>query len=210
MRLPYDRTKRLLDLVVAVPALVLTLPVQAVLAAAVAVELGRPVLFRQVRPGRDGELFELVKFRTMLPVDPAQGLTDDRARLTRFGRLLRSTSLDELPTLVNVVRGEMSLVGPRPLLVQYLDRYDQRQARRHDVLPGLTGLAQVAGRNALSWDRKLELDVQYVERRSLRLDLTILVATAATVLRRQGVNAPGEVTMPEFRGSGSGTGAEAA
>jgi lipopolysaccharide/colanic/teichoic acid biosynthesis glycosyltransferase len=197
----YDRAKRLVDLAVAVPALVVSLPLQAVLAAAVAARLGRPVLFRQVRPGRHGRPFELVKFRTMLPPDPARALADDRSRLTPFGRALRSTSLDELPTLWNVVRGDLSLVGPRPLLVEYLGRYDERQARRHEVLPGLTGLAQVAGRNSLSWQRKLELDVEYVERRSLKLDLAILVATVATVLRREGVSAPGAATMPEFLGN---------
>jgi lipopolysaccharide/colanic/teichoic acid biosynthesis glycosyltransferase len=199
----YDVTKRLVDLAVALPALVVSLPLQAALAAAVAVKLGRPVLFRQVRPGLHGRPFELVKFRTMLPLDASRGLSDDRSRLTPFGRALRSTSLDELPTLWNIVRGDLSLVGPRPLLVEYLDRYDGQQARRHEVLPGLTGLAQVAGRNSLSWERKLELDVEYVDRRSMRLDLTILVATVATVLRREGVNAPGDVTMPEFLGNAS-------
>jgi lipopolysaccharide/colanic/teichoic acid biosynthesis glycosyltransferase len=197
----YERSKRLLDLAVALPALVVSLPLQAAVAAAVAVKLGRPVLFRQVRPGLHGKPFELVKFRTMLPLDPARGLTSDGARLNSFGRALRSTSLDELPTLWNIVRGDLSLVGPRPLLVQYLPLYDERQARRHEVVPGLTGLAQVAGRNALSWERKLELDVEYVERRSLRLDLAILMATVGTVLRRQGISAPGDVTMPEFSGN---------
>lgn len=201
MRHGYELTKRLLDVTLALPTLVVSLPLQAVIAGAVAVKLGRPVLFRQVRPGLNGEPFELVKFRTMLPLDPVGGPTDDRERLTPFGRALRSTSLDELPTLWNVVRGDLSLVGPRPLLVQYLSLYDERQARRHEVVPGLTGLAQVAGRNALSWPRKLELDVEYVERRSLRLDLTILAATVGAVLLRRGISAPGDATMPVFEGN---------
>ncbi len=197
----YNRTKRLIDLAVVIPAAVASLPLQAALAVAVAVKLGRPVLFTQDRPGLHGEAFRLVKFRTMLSPDPARGLTDDRSRLTPFGHALRSTSLDELPTLWNILRGDMSLVGPRPLLVQYLNLYSEEQARRHEVVPGLTGLAQVAGRNSLSWERKLQLDVEYVDRRSLKLDFAILVATVATVLRRQGVSAPGDVTMPEFSGS---------
>ena len=150
----YYRTKRFIDLAVAIPATILSLPVQAAVAAAVAAKLGRPVLFKQIRPGLHGQPFELVKFRTMLMADPARGLIDDESRLTPFGRALRATSLDELPTLWNIVRGELSLVGPRPLLVQYLDLYSDEQSRRHEVLPGLTGLAQIAGRNSLSWERK--------------------------------------------------------
>jgi lipopolysaccharide/colanic/teichoic acid biosynthesis glycosyltransferase len=197
----YNRMKRIIDLSMAIPAAILSLPLQAALAAAVAVKLGRPVLFKQIRPGLHGKPFVLVKFRTMLPREPALGRTDDSSRLTPFGRGLRSTSLDELPTLWNVVRGDVSLVGPRPLLVQYVDLYSDEQARRHDVLPGLTGLAQVAGRNSLSWERKLQLDVEYVDRRSLKLDIAILVATVAAVLSRRGVSAPGNATMPEFVGN---------
>lgn len=192
------RSKRMLDLVIAVPGLVLSLPVQALIAAAVAARLGRPVLFRQTRPGRHGRPFQIVKFRSMRPLDPSAGLVDDESRLTPFGRVLRSTSLDELPALWNVVRGDMSLVGPRPLLMQYLDRYSPEQACRHDVPPGLTGLAQVAGRNAVSWEERLALDVQYVRSRSLRLDLRILVDTVGLVLRRTGISADGAATMPEF------------
>lgn len=195
------RLKRLLDLSLAIPALVLSLPIQAAVAAAVALRLGRPVIFRQTRPGQYGRPFEILKFRSMRPVNPAQGLVDDASRITPFGRALRSSSLDELPALWNVVRGDMSLVGPRPLLPQYLERYTCEQARRHDVQPGLTGLAQVAGRNSLSWDERLRLDVEYVASRSLGLDLRILARTVGLVLRRTGVSATGAVTMPEFLGS---------
>lgn len=198
--------KRLFDLAVAVPALVVSAPVQAVVAGLVAARLGRPVLFRQVRPGLHGEPFTLVKFRTMRPADPGRGVDDDASRLTPFGAFLRSTSLDELPTLVNVVRGEMSLVGPRPLLVEYLPRYSPEQARRHDVRPGLTGLAQVSGRNALSWEERLALDVEYVERRCARLDLAILWRTLFAVVRREGISARGHATMAEFMGSPSSRG----
>jgi len=193
--------KRVLDLAVATPALVLSLPVQAVVAAAVRWRLGSPVLFRQQRPGLHGQVFTMRKFRTMLDVDEARGLVTDEQRLTPFGSFLRSTSFDELPTLWNIVRGDMSLVGPRPLLVGYLDRYSPEQARRHDVRPGLTGLAQVSGRNALTWEERLALDVAYVDTRSMALDLRILWRTVATVLRREGVSATGHVTMPEFTGS---------
>ncbi|WP_305036041.1 sugar transferase [Micromonospora sp. HM5-17] len=200
-RAGYERSKRLLDLVIAVVLLLLAAPVMAVVAVAIAATLGRPVLFRQVRPGRYGELFELVKFRTMRPVDLAAGVVSDRDRLSRLGRWLRSTSLDELPTLWNVVRGEMSLVGPRPLLVEYLDRYTPTEARRHEVRPGITGLAQVRGRNELSFTERFRHDVWYVDNRSLALDLRILVETVSAVLRRRGITAPGCTTSPTFTGS---------
>lgn len=190
--------KRALDLAMTVPALVVSLPVQAVVGAAVAVKLGRPVLFRQTRPGLDSAPFELVKFRTMLPVDPERGRIDDASRMTPFGSLLRTTSLDELPTLWNILRGDMSLVGPRPLLMQYLDRYSTVQARRHEVRPGLTGLAQISGRNALAWEEKFLVDVYYVDHHSLLLDLKILLATIVKVLRREGISADGHVTVQEF------------
>lgn len=193
--------KRLLDVTVAVPALVLSAPVQAVVAVAVASRLGRPVLFRQVRPGLHGKPFTLVKFRTMTDIDVAAGRVDDESRMTSLGSFLRSTSLDELPTLLNVVRGEMSLVGPRPLLMAYLDRYSPEQTRRHNVRPGLTGLAQVSGRNSVGWGQRLALDVEYVDRHTLALDLRILWWTFAAVLRRDGIAAEGSATMPEFMGS---------
>ncbi|KGN42383.1 sugar transferase [Knoellia aerolata] len=191
--------KRFFDLAVTVPALLVSLPIQALVAAAVRVKLGSPVLFMQRRPGLNGEIFTMRKFRTMRPPDLSQGLISDADRLTSFGAFLRSTSLDELPTLWNIVRGDMSLVGPRPLLVQYLGRYSPEQARRHEVRPGLTGLAQVSGRNAVSWQRRLELDVEYVDTQTLSGDLAIIGRTVAAVLRRDGITAMGDVTMPEFQ-----------
>ena len=197
-------SKRVFDLIVALPALVLSLPVQAVGAVAVRRKLGSPVLFEQERPGLDGQVFVMRKFRTMLEPDPARGLVSDADRLTPFGVFLRSTSLDELPTLWNIVRGDMSVVGPRPLLVRYLERYSPEQARRHEVRPGLTGLAQVSGRNAVSWDQRLALDVEYVDTHTLRGDLRIIGRTVAAVLRRDGIAAEGDVTMPEFMGDEGG------
>ena len=200
-RKPYDPLKRVLDLLVSGALLVLTLPLQGALAVLVRRKLGSPVLFRQERPGKDERIFELVKFRTMLEPDASRGLVTDEQRLTRFGTLLRSTSLDELPTLWNVVKGDMSLVGPRPLLVRYLDRYSATQRRRHEVRPGITGLAQVSGRNAIAWDQKFAHDLEYVERRSLALDVTILVRTVGNVLRRDGISDTEGPTMTEFMGS---------
>jgi lipopolysaccharide/colanic/teichoic acid biosynthesis glycosyltransferase len=196
-----DTPKRALDIVVAGIGLAVTAPAQLVLAVIVAGRLGRPVFFVQPRPGKNGVIFNLVKFRTMLPLDEARGLVTDEDRLTPFGAVLRSTSLDELPTLWNVLRGDMSLVGPRPLLVRYLDRYSARQARRHDVRPGVTGLAQISGRNAITWEEKLEMDVRYVETRSFMGDLSILTKTVAKVVRRDGVTAEGSVTTAEFLGT---------
>ncbi|WP_457973908.1 sugar transferase [Arthrobacter sp. D1-17] len=192
--------KRVIDATVAGLGLMLTAPLQLVVGLMVWKKLGRPVFFRQPRPGRDGEVFELIKFRSMLPVSENQGLDADAERLTRFGKTLRSTSLDELPTLVNVLRGDMSIVGPRPLLVEYLDRYSPEQKMRHAVRPGITGLAQVRGRNALTWDEKFALDIEYVQRRSLALDIQIILETAVSVLFRRGITAAGSATMPEFRG----------
>jgi lipopolysaccharide/colanic/teichoic acid biosynthesis glycosyltransferase len=192
--------KRGLDIAVAGVLLLLTAPLQAVVAIVVRCTLGAPVLFRQERPGRSGRLFVLTKFRTMR-VGPG-GVSSDEARMTVVGKWLRATSLDELPTLWNVLRGDMSLVGPRPLLEAYLDRYTPDQARRHEMRPGVTGLAQVSGRNNLPWERRLELDVAYVDRWSLWLDLTILARTIRLVLTRVGVSAPGVSTNVEFRGAG--------
>lgn len=191
--------KRSFDLLVVIAAAPFWLPVLAVVALLVRLKLGSPVFFRQKRPGQGARIFEMIKFRTMTDArDTAGHLLPDAVRLTPFGKFLRSTSLDELPELLNVLRGEMSLVGPRPLLVQYLPRYSPRQARRHEVRPGITGLAQVKGRNALSWDEKFEWDVRYVEQQSLWLDLRILGLTVKTVLVREGISAQGDVTMPEF------------
>jgi sugar transferase EpsL len=194
--------KRALDLSLAVPALVVFAPVGAAVGAVARTKLGSPVLFRQKRPGRNEEIFEIIKFRTMTDARDSSGalLADDQ-RLTPFGRLLRRTSLDELPTLWNVVRGDMSLVGPRPLLVQYLDRYTPEQHRRHEVAPGITGWAQVNGRNALTWDEKFKLDLWYVENLSLRTDLAILFRTVAQVLGQRGISAEGHPTMPDFMGT---------
>lgn len=194
---PRDRTprsKRVADVLVAAVALVLLSPVLAAVALAVAVALGRPVLFRQERAGLGGRTFRILKFRTMLDPDPARGLVTDEQRLTRFGRALRSTSLDELPGLVNVLRGEMSIVGPRPLPAAYLEHYTPTEARRHDVRPGITGLAQVRGRNAASWDDRLRWDVEYVDTVGLRTDLRVVRRTVGVVLRRSGISADGHAT----------------
>lgn len=197
-----DVVQRAIDIGVAAAVLVVLSPVQLAVGVAVALKLGRPVLFRQERPGLHGRPFTLVKFRTMRDLDEKRGLVTDADRLTAFGRALRATSLDELPTMWNVLRGEMSLVGPRPLRMHYLDLYTPEQARRHLVRPGVTGLSQVSGRNALSWEEKLALDVWYVDHRSLALNLKICAQTVLVLFSRQGVSAPGEATMPEFRGTG--------
>ena len=197
-RRAYDPVKRVLDVASAGVLLVVTLPVQLVVAVLVAVRLGRPVLFAQPRPGKGGKVFTLYKFRSMKDVDVARGLVRDEDRLTPFGRRLRATSLDELPTLVNVLVGDMSMVGPRPLLVEYLARYTPEQARRHEVRPGVTGLAQVRGRNSISWEEKFALDVQYVEQRSFALDARVLWSTVAVVFRQHGISSNGHATMPEF------------
>jgi lipopolysaccharide/colanic/teichoic acid biosynthesis glycosyltransferase len=184
-------------------ALILLSPLFALLALLVRLRLGSPVFFRQMRPGLLGKPFSMVKFRTMTDARDAEGrLLPDGERLTPFGRFLRSTSLDELPELWNVLRGDMSLVGPRPLLLAYLDRYSPEQARRHEVRPGITGLAQVNGRNALTWEEKFRLDVVYVDTWTFGLDLRILAKTVVAVLRREGIAAPGQSTVEEFRGNG--------
>lgn len=194
--------KRLVDIVASAAVLVVLSPVLAVTALLVCIKLGSPVLFRQVRPGLDERPFGLIKFRSMTDARDAHGeLLPDARRLPPFGRWLRSTSLDELPELWNVLRGDMSLVGPRPLLMQYLPLYSSEQRRRHEVRPGLTGLAQVEGRNALTWDEKFAADVRYVDRQSLWLDLTIIARTVTMILRRDGISAPGEATMPPFTGA---------
>ena len=195
------RAKRVLECCLAAVSLICLAPVLMTVAAAVRFTMGRPVLFRQRRPGLRGEPFEILKFRTMRDGRDEEGrLFPDEQRLTKLGRFLRSTSLDELPELWNVVRGDMSLVGPRPLLMEYLDRYTPEQARRHEVKPGITGWAQIHGRNALSWEEKFALDVWYVEHWSLALDLYILVRTIAMVLRRKGISAGEHATMPKFTG----------
>ena len=199
-----DALKRAIDLIGASVALVALSPLLAVVAIAVRVRMGSPVLFRQTRPGRGGHPFLMTKFRTMTDRRAPDGaLLPDADRLTRFGRFLRRTSIDELPELLNVVRGDMSLVGPRPLLMEYLPLYSAEQARRHEVRPGITGWAQVNGRNAVTWDEKFALDVWYVDHRSTRLDLQILGKTITEVFGGEGVSAPGHATMEPFRGSAS-------
>jgi sugar transferase EpsL len=193
--------KRAFDLLVALSGLLVLSPLLLALAFLVRLRLGSPVLFRQRRPGLHGRPFMMYKFRTMTDARDDQGrLLPDGERLTPFGRFLRSTSLDELPELLNVVRGEMSLVGPRPLLMAYLDRYTPRQARRHEVKPGITGWAQVNGRNALSWEEKFDLDVWYVDNGTFLLDLKILVLTVAKVARKEGISSAGHATTEEFQG----------
>lgn len=194
--------KRLLDIVVAGTALLVLAPALLVLTVLVAIKLGRPVLFRQARPGLDGKIFHLLKFRTMTDERNAAGeLLPDAVRLTPFGQRLRQLSVDELPSLINVLRGELSLVGPRPLLVEYLPLYSPEQARRHQVRPGVTGWAQVNGRNAISWEQKFEFDVWYVDNCSIWLDLRILWMTVGKVVKRDGISAAGEATMTRFAGS---------
>jgi lipopolysaccharide/colanic/teichoic acid biosynthesis glycosyltransferase len=194
--------KRALDLGFGLTAGVLLLPLGLALAGLVRFRLGSPVLFRHVRPGHGGEPFTLLKLRTMRDLRDERGdFLPDEERLTPFGRFLRRTSLDELPELWNVLRGDMSLVGPRPLLLEYLPRYTTEQARRHDVKPGITGWAVVHGRNALSWEEKFDLDVWYVDHLSLALDLRILLRTLRAVVRREGISAPGHATMPKFQGN---------
>lgn len=200
------RAKRFLDIVGAALALIVVSPVLAVVAVLVAVKLGSPVLFRQPRPGLHGKTFTILKFRTMLEPDPAAGLVSDTDRLTPFGSFLRSTSLDELPSLWNILRGDMSFVGPRPTLCRYLDLYTAEESRRHDVLPGLTGLAQVRGRNALPWPERLRSDVEYVDTVTLGLDIRILLRTVVVVLRREGIAAPGHVSSDVFEGTTAMTG----
>lgn len=194
--------KRFLDVLLVVLTAPLSLAIGAVIAAGVSVQLGRPVFFSQLRPGLNGRLFRMIKFRTMTSDrDSAGNLLADDLRLTSFGRTLRSSSLDELPELWNVLKGDMSLVGPRPLLPEYLPLYTPQQARRHEVRPGITGWAQINGRNAISWEEKFELDVWYVDHRSLMVDLKILLVSLQRIFSRRGISAAGEATMTPFRGT---------
>jgi sugar transferase EpsL len=200
----YSRyVKRWMDLIIALPVLlILSIPLffASVL---VVVMLGRPILFRQLRPGLNGVPFTLLKFRTMTHARDSEGnFLADEKRLTRFGRFLRSTSVDELPELINVIKGDMSLIGPRPLLMEYMDHYTPEQMRRHEVKPGITGWAQVNGRNAITWEDKFRLDVWYVDHQSFWLDLKIIAITVWKILKREGISQPGQATMEEFKGSG--------
>ena len=194
--------KRIFDLCLTIPAFIVLSPVMAVTAVLVAVKLGRPVLFAQKRPGYQEKIFRMYKFRSMTDERDKDGnLLPDEVRLTPFGEKLRSTSLDELPELLNILKGDMSLVGPRPLLVQYLPLYNKRQHRRHDVRPGITGLAQINGRNSISWEEKFEYDVQYVEHISFAGDIKILFDTVFKVLKREGINSENSATMEDFMGT---------
>jgi len=196
--------KRLLDIIIASLALILLSPLYFYVAYKVKKNLGSPVLFRQVRPGLHGKPFEMIKFRTMKDATDSQGNSlPDSERLTPFGKMLRSTSLDEMPELWNVIKGDMSIVGPRPLLMEYLPLYNKEQAKRHDVRPGMTGHAQVNGRNAIGWEEKFKLDTWYVENRSLWLDFKIMLQTVKKVIAKDDINEAGEATMTKFRGSKS-------
>jgi len=196
--------KRLLDIIIASVALILLSPLYFYVAYKVKKNLGSPVLFRQVRPGLHGKPFEMIKFRTMKDAADAQGNPlPDSERLTPFGKMLRSTSLDEMPELWNVIKGDMSIVGPRPLLMEYLPLYNKEQAKRHDVRPGMTGHAQVNGRNAIGWEEKFKLDTWYVENRSLWLDFKIMLQTVKKVIAKDDINEAGEATMTKFTGSNS-------
>lgn len=194
--------KRMLDFCSAAVILIILLPLILAIALSVRITLGNPVFFTQLRPGKDGALFKMIKFRTMLDATDSSGNSlPDSERLSKFGAFLRSTSLDELPGLWNVLKGDMSLVGPRPLLVEYLELYSPEQAQRHNVRPGISGWAQVNGRNAISWNEKFKLDVWYVDNLSLWLDIKILFMTVIKVFKREGISAAGEATMPIFKGT---------
>ncbi len=194
--------KRVFDIIASLVLIIIAFPLLILIGVLVRIKLGSPVLFRQERPGKQNKIFMIYKFRTMNNrMDTNGNLQPDKARLTRFGSLLRKTSMDELPELFNILKGDMSFVGPRPLLVQYLTRYNSDQIRRHEVRPGLTGWAQVNGRNAITWEEKFDLDVWYVDNWSLWLDLKIIMKTILVVLKRNGINAEGEATIGEFVGS---------
>lgn len=194
--------KRLIDILCSLIVLVLFWWLYIILAVLVRFKLGSPILFKQQRPGKNEKIFNMYKFRTMTDARDENGeLLPDEVRLTRFGKALRAASLDELPEIINILKGDMSLIGPRPLLVQYLPRYDERQHHRHDVKPGLTGYAQAHGRNAVSWEEKFEMDVWYVEHISLKTDFKVIIDTIKTVLKKEGISSDTSVTMEEFMGS---------
>lgn len=197
----YKLTKRCSDILLTLPALAISMPVMIMFALLIRMSMGRPIFFRQIRPGLNGKAFSNYKFRTMTDERDKEGnLLPDTKRLSSLGKILRSTSLDELPELFNVLKGEMSLVGPRPLLMQYLDRYTLEQARRHEMKPGITGWAQVNGRNAITWEQKFKYDVWYVDNQSITLDLKIIFHTVIKVLKSEGINQAGHTTMEEFEG----------
>ena len=197
--------KRMLDILLSLSAIIILSPLLLILSVLVRVKLGKPILFKQERPGKNEKIFTLCKFRTMTDKRDEKGeLLPDEKRLTGFGRMLRSTSLDELPELINILKGDMSLIGPRPLLVKYLPLYNETQKHRHDVRPGLTGWAQINGRNAITWEQKFEYDVEYVNNLSFTLDLRIFFGTVRAVLRREGISSGTNATMEEFMGTSAG------
>ena len=197
--------KRMVDIILSIVALVVFFPLLIIVAILIRTRLGSPIFFTQYRVGKNGKIFKMIKFRSMLnSKDKSGDLLADGKRLTALGSVLRSTSIDELPELINVIRGEMSLVGPRPLLVEYITRYSKRQYRRHEVLPGLTGWAQINGRNIISWEKKFELDVWYVENWSILLDIKIIIMTFGKVFKKSGINQDDNVTMEEFMGNENG------
>lgn len=194
--------KRLLDFILSLLALIVLSPILLVIALLVKIKLGSPIIFKQKRPGKNEKLFTLYKFRTMIDIKDKYGNPlSDEIRLTKFGKFLRSTSLDELPELVNIIKGDMSIVGPRPLLVRYLPLYNDKQRHRHDVRPGFTGYAQINGRNAISWEEKFDLDIYYVNHFSFFMDIKIIIKTVKTVLLREGISSETSSTMEEFRGT---------
>lgn len=198
----YDRIKRAIDILGATGGLIIASPIMLAASVAIRATMGSPIFFKQMRPGKNGQSFEMVKFRTMRQLkDGEDAISSDAVRLSEVGRILRKASIDELPTLFNLLKGDISLVGPRPLLIQYLERYSVEQARRHEVKPGITGWAQVNGRNELTWDEKFELDVWYVDNRNLALDLRILMMTVLKVIKREGISHAGQETMTEFMGN---------
>lgn len=203
MRMYKNSVKRLLDIVSSLLGILVLSPIMGITALIVRIKIGRPVIFSQKRPGKNEKIFRLYKFRTMTNKTGADGkLLPDSERLTKTGQVLRSTSLDELPELFNILKGDMSVVGPRPLLVQYLDRYNDRQKHRHDVRPGLTGLAQVNGRNAISWEERFEYDLKYIENITFVNDVKIILKTIGNVVKRKDISSATSVTMEEFMGSG--------
>lgn len=194
--------KRVLDFLCSLIAIIVLVPILLILTILVRIKISKPIIFTQERPGKDGKIFKLYKFRTMTNAKDENGkLLPDEQRLTKFGKILRSTSLDELPELFNILKGDMSIVGPRPLLVEYLPLYNEEQKHRHDVRPGLTGLAQISGRNAITWEEKFEKDIEYVHNISFIGDLKIIIKTAIKVFKREGISQEGNATMEKFRGT---------
>lgn len=197
----YLIVKRIMDIIISILGLIILSPVLLIISILICIKLGQPVIFGQERPGKGGKIFKLYKFRTMTNENDEDGnLLPDEKRLTKFGKMLRATSLDELPELINIIKGDMSIIGPRPLLVKYLPLYNEEQSKRHNVRPGLSGLAQINGRNAITWEEKFKYDVEYVEKMTFWLDIKIFFMTIRKVLKREGINAQSDSIMEEFKG----------